>query len=218
MLHHHLLELMGMSSILVVSQTLFNLPFSRCRRSGSIHWRPGGPNHLHTPDAITKLQHAVRQNSRDTYQNFTSIADEESKKCVLRGMFKLKYADTPTPMEEVESAASIVKRFNTGAMSYGSISKETHEALAVGMNQVGGKSNTGEGGEHSIRWESPDMNSAIKQVASARFGVDIHYLSNAITLQIKICTLSPACHLNDDCSDLAAIIHYSSRSETRRRW
>jgi glutamate synthase domain-containing protein 2/glutamate synthase domain-containing protein 1/glutamate synthase domain-containing protein 3 len=158
---------------------------------GSYQYRVRGEFHLVNPMTVSKLQHAVRQESFQTFQEYTSLVDNQSKElCTLRGLMKFKLADTPVPIDEVEPAKEIVKRFATGAMSYGSISKEAHETLAIAMNRIGGKSNTGEGGEDEARFER-DPNgdwrrSAIKQVASARFGVTAHYLVNADELQIKI--------------------------------
>ncbi len=158
---------------------------------GSYQYRVRGEYHLVNPLTVSKLQHAVRQESFATFQEYTSLVNNQSKElCTLRGLMEFKLADKPVPMEEVEPASEIVKRFATGAMSYGSISKEAHETLAIAMNRIGGKSNTGEGGEDEARFER-DANgdwrrSAIKQVASARFGVTAHYLVNAEELQIKI--------------------------------
>ena len=140
---------------------------------------------------VSKLQHAVRQSRVETFQEFADIVNQQNRDLLmLRGMFDFKPAGPPVPLEEVEPAAEIVKRFATGAMSFGSISKEAHETLAIAMNRIGGKSNTGEGGEDEARFK-PDANgdlrrSAIKQVASARFGVTTNYLVNADDLQIKI--------------------------------
>ena len=140
---------------------------------------------------MSKLQHAVRQSSFETFQEYTQLIDNQSRElCTLRGLMELKLAAKPVPIEEVEPASEIVKRFATGAMSFGSISKEAHETLAIAMNRIGGKSNTGEGGEDEARFER-DANgdwrrSAIKQVASGRFGVTTNYLVNADELQIKI--------------------------------
>src|SRR5208282_2906357 len=150
-----------------------------------------GEYHLLNPLTISKLQQAVREDSFKTFQEYTDLIDNQNANfCTLRGLMKLKKSDTPVPVEEVEPAMEIVKRFTTGAMSFGSISKEAHETLAIAMNRIGGKSNTGEGGEDEARF-LPDANgdlrrSAIKQVASARFGVTTHYLVNADDLQIKI--------------------------------
>jgi glutamate synthase domain-containing protein 2/glutamate synthase domain-containing protein 1/glutamate synthase domain-containing protein 3 len=160
---------------------------------GSYQYRVRGEYHLLNPGTVSKLQHAVRQESFQTFQEYSALVDSQSRElCTLRGLmqFKLGDKDQPVPIEEVEPAAEIVKRFATGAMSFGSISKEAHETLAIAMNRIGGKSNTGEGGEDEARFER-DANgdwrrSAIKQVASARFGVTTNYLVNADELQIKI--------------------------------
>src|SRR5579864_8495134 len=158
---------------------------------GNYHQRVNGEYHLLNPQTISKLQHAVRQESAKTFQEYTDLIDHQSANlCTLRGLMKFKKSDTPVPLEEVESAKEIVKRFTTGAMSFGSISKEAHETLAIAMNRIGGKSNTGEGGEDDERFK-PDPNgdfrrSAVKQVASARFGVTANYLVNADELQIKM--------------------------------
>src|SRR5579871_179220 len=158
---------------------------------GSYHQRVNGEYHLLNPQTISKLQQAVRQDSFKTFEEYTSLIDNQSANlCTLRGLMKLMKAETPVPLEEVEPAKEIVKRFTTGAMSFGSISKEAHETLAIAMNRIGGKSNTGEGGEDEDRFK-PDANgdlrrSAVKQVASARFGVTANYLVNADELQIKM--------------------------------
>jgi glutamate synthase (NADPH) large chain len=157
---------------------------------GSYAWRIRGEYHLVNPFTVSKMQHAVRENNFATFQEYTDLIDKESRHlCTLRGLMQFKSA-TPVPIEEVESAADIVKRFATGAMSFGSISKEAHETLAIAMNRIGGRSNTGEGGEDEARFK-PDANgdlrrSSIKQVASGRFGVTTHYLVNADDLQIKM--------------------------------
>jgi len=128
------------------------------------------------PATLSKMQHAVRQSSFSTFQEYTKLVNDESRQlCTLRGLMQIRTASHPIPIEEVEPAKEIVKRFATGAMSYGSISKEAHETLAIAMNRIGGRSNTGEGGEDAARF-IPDANgdsrrSAIKQVASGRFGV-----------------------------------------------
>jgi glutamate synthase domain-containing protein 2/glutamate synthase domain-containing protein 1/glutamate synthase domain-containing protein 3 len=158
---------------------------------GQYQYREGGEYHLVNPATISKLQQAVRQNSPTTFQEYTDLIDQQSKHlCTLRGLMRLKYADEPLPLEEVEAAKEIVKRFTTGAMSYGSISKEAHETLAIAMNRIGGMSNTGEGGEDPerfVRDANGDLRrSAVKQVASGRFGVTAHYLVNADELQIKM--------------------------------
>ncbi len=158
---------------------------------GSYQCRERGERHLWNPLTISKLQHAVRQSSPQTFQEFTRIVNEQNQNLyTLRGLLEFRPAGPPVPIEEVEAAAEIVKRFATGAMSFGSISKEAHETLAIAMNRMGGRSNTGEGGEDEARFQR-DPNgdwrrSAIKQVASARFGVTTHYLVNAEELQIKI--------------------------------
>jgi len=158
---------------------------------GQYQYREGGEYHLLNPATISKLQMAVRQNNPTTFQEYSDLVDEQSKHlCTLRGLMKLKYADEPIPLDEVEPAKEIVKRFTTGAMSFGSISKEAHETLAIAMNRIGGMSNTGEGGEDEARFKR-DANgdlrrSAVKQVASGRFGVTANYLVNADELQIKM--------------------------------
>ena len=159
---------------------------------GEYHWRTGihSEAHLNHPDAISKLQEAARLNSRVAYAQYTAISDEMAGLCTLRGQFVLKKSRWPISIDQVESARSIVKRFATGAMSYGSISIEAHSTLAIAMNKIGGQSNTGEGGEHISRYEptaqGESTRSAIKQVASGRFGVTIHYLTNSNEIQIKM--------------------------------
>jgi len=153
---------------------------------GNYQFRARGEYHLYNPDTISKLQHAVRQQNPRTFQEYTDLIDRQSRQlCTLRGLLEIKSSPEPLPIEEVEPAAEIVKRFATGAMSFGSISKEAHETLAIAMNRMGGKSNTGEGGEDEGRFGT-DRRSAIKQVASARFGVTANYLVNADELQIKM--------------------------------
>jgi len=158
---------------------------------GHYQYREGGEYHLLNPQTISKLQHSVRANNATTFQEYTDLLDQQNRDlCTLRGLLKLKYAENPIPVEEVEPAKEIVKRFTTGAMSFGSISKEAHETLAIAMNRLGGMSNTGEGGEDEARFK-PDANgdsrrSAVKQVASGRFGVTTNYLVNADELQIKM--------------------------------
>jgi glutamate synthase (NADPH) large chain len=158
---------------------------------GNYHQRVNGEYHLLNPATISKLQQAVRQESFQTFQEYTELIDRQSSQlCTLRGLMKLKNGDKPVPIDEVEPAKEIVKRFTTGAMSFGSISKEAHETLAIAMNRIGGKSNTGEGGEDEERFKrdpNGDLRrSAVKQVASARFGVTANYLVNADELQIKM--------------------------------
>jgi glutamate synthase (NADPH/NADH) large chain len=158
---------------------------------GDYAFRLRGEDHAWTPDTVAKLQHAARGNSRTEFTAFTSLINDQSRRLLtLRGLMELKFSDKPVPLDEVEPAASIVKRFATGAMSFGSISREAHTTLAIAMNRIGGKSNTGEGGEESDRYRrlpnGDSMRSAIKQVASGRFGVTIEYLVNADDLQIKM--------------------------------
>ena len=158
---------------------------------GNYHYRVNGERHLLNPVTVSKLQHAVRGSNFSTFQEYADLIDDQSRAlCTLRGLMKVREAERPVPLEEVEPAKEIVKRFTTGAMSFGSISKEAHETLAIAMNRIGGRSNTGEGGEDEQRFQ-PDAGgdsrrSAIKQVASARFGVTTNYLVNADELQIKM--------------------------------
>ncbi|MGB6725973.1 MAG: glutamate synthase large subunit, partial [Terracidiphilus sp.] len=158
---------------------------------GQYQYREGGEFHLLNPFTISKIQHAVRTNNFATFQEYTDFIDDQNRNLsTLRGLLQLKYAEKPIAIEEVEPAKEIVKRFTTGAMSFGSISKEAHETLAIAMNRLGGMSNTGEGGEDEARFK-PDANgdsrrSAVKQVASGRFGVTTNYLINATELQIKM--------------------------------
>src|SRR5471030_1120651 len=152
---------------------------------GNYQFRTRGEYHLYNPDTIAKLQHAVRSESFQSFQEYTDLLDRQGRQlCTLRGLLEIKHGE-PIPLEEVEPAKDIVKRFATGAMSYGSISKEAHETLAIAMNRIGAKSNTGEGGEDEARFGT-ERRSAIKQVASARFGVTANYLVNADELQIKM--------------------------------
>jgi glutamate synthase (NADPH/NADH) large chain len=160
---------------------------------GEFHWRAAGERHMWDPLTIADLQVAARANSRDAYRRFANHCNSDARtRCALRGLLRIKSgsAGQPIRLDEVEPASEIVKRFCTGAMSFGSISAESHETLAIALNRLGGKSNTGEGGEEPQRW-APEANgdsrrSAIKQVASGRFGVTINYLSNADEIQIKI--------------------------------
>ncbi|WP_201931481.1 glutamate synthase large subunit [Nocardioides donggukensis] len=158
---------------------------------GEYQWRREGEPHLFDPETVFRLQHATRSGRYDVFKQYTSRVDEQSARLMtLRGLFRFKDAEsggrTPVPLEEVEPVSEIVKRFSTGAMSYGSISKEAHETLAVAMNRLGGKSNTGEGGEDADRLYDPERRSSIKQVASGRFGVTSEYLTNADDIQIKM--------------------------------
>ena len=158
---------------------------------GEYQWRRDGEYHLFNPETVFKLQHASRSNRESVYRDYARLVNDQSRqRATLRGLLELKPAAEPLPIEEVEPAEVIFKRFATGAMSYGSISAEAHETLAIAMNRLGGKSNTGEGGEDSARY-TPDENgdlrrSAVKQVASGRFGVTSEYLVNADDLQIKM--------------------------------
>lgn len=157
---------------------------------GAYRWRRDGEKHLFNPLTIAKLQKSVRNNEPETYKEYSKLINEQSKHLMtIRGLFEFSNYD-PIPIEEVEPWTDIVKRFKTGAMSYGSISKEAHENLAIAMNRIGGKSNSGEGGEDAERFyknETGDWkNSAIKQVASGRFGVTSNYLSSAKEIQIKM--------------------------------
>ena len=157
---------------------------------GSYRWRRNGEAHMLNPGSISKLQQAVKEDKFETYKVYADLINNQNKQLMtIRGMFKLVDHD-PIPIEEVEPWTEIVKRFKTGAMSYGSISKEAHENLAIAMNRIGGKSNSGEGGEDSARFikekDGTWKNSAIKQVASGRFGVSSHYLSSAKEIQIKM--------------------------------
>ncbi len=158
---------------------------------GEYQWRRDGESHLFNPETVFKLQHATRSRQYKIFKEYTDRVNNQSRSlCTLRGLFEFKYAGQPVPLEEVEPVESIVKRFATGAMSYGSISQEAHETLAIAMNRMGARSNTGEGGEDPARYK-PDPNgdlrrSAVKQVASGRFGVTSEYLVNATDLQIKM--------------------------------
>ncbi len=161
---------------------------------GVLQWRRDGEVHIWNPDTIAKLQHAARGQNGDrhqTYEEFAAFAnDDATRKAALRGLMKFRLVEEPIPLEEVEPVSEIVKRFTTGAMSLGALSREAHETLAIAMNRMGARSNTGEGGEDPSRY-TPDENgdlrrSAIKQIASGRFGVHINYLVNADQLQIKM--------------------------------
>ncbi len=159
---------------------------------GEYQWRREGEYHLFNPDTVFKLQHATRTGQYSIFKEYTSLVDDQSERMAsLRGLLKFRDGDRASvPIDEVESAAEIVKRFSTGAMSYGSISAEAHETLAIAMNRLGGRSNSGEGGESVSRFDREEngdwRRSAIKQVASGRFGVTSHYLSNCTDIQIKM--------------------------------
>ncbi|MBV9399808.1 MAG: glutamate synthase large subunit [Bryobacterales bacterium] len=169
-----------------VTESVTELPIG-----GDYQYRERAEYHLLNPHTISKLQHAVREKKYETFQEYSNAIDKQNKQlCTLRGLMQFKSAARPIALREVEPATEIVKRFATGAMSFGSISKEAHETLAVAMNRIGGRSNTGEGGEDEERFRR-DPNgdwrrSSIKQVASGRFGVTTNYLVNADDLQIKI--------------------------------
>ena len=158
---------------------------------GQYQWRQGAELHLFNPQTVHKLQYACRTGNYEVFKQYSKLVNDQSERlCTLRGLFELKFPETAIPIEEVEPVESIVRRFKSGAMSYGSISQEAHETLAIAMNRIGGKSNTGEGGEDPARYtldENGDSrNSAIKQIASARFGVTSEYLVMANELQIKM--------------------------------
>jgi len=158
---------------------------------GEYRWRRDGEFHQWNPEVIGALQHAVKSGDESAFRDYVALADDESRQLKnLRGLFALREAAVPVPLDEVEPATEIVRRFSTGGMSHGSLSKEVHELLAIAMNRIGARSNTGEGGEDAARYTRDDngdwRRSAIKQVASARFGVTAHYLVNADELQIKI--------------------------------
>ncbi len=159
---------------------------------GTYKWRRRGEKHLFNPETIHLLQLATRKNDYETFRRYSKLINEQTSQAyTIRGLFQLNYHhQPPVPLDEVESAQTILKRFATGAMSFGSISHEAHSTLAIAMNRIGGKSNTGEGGEDELRYQPLDngdsMRSAIKQIASARFGVTSHYLTNADELQIKM--------------------------------
>jgi glutamate synthase (NADPH/NADH) large chain len=166
-------------------------PIRQLDFGGEIHYRIQGEHHNWNPDTIYKLQHATRNNDPKTFAEFSQLVNDESRRrSNLRGLLEFKFQPEAISLDEVEPAKEIVKRFTTGAMSFGSISKEAHETLAIAMNRLGAKSNTGEGGEDPERFaplpNGDSRNSYIKQVASARFGVTSHYLVNAKELQIKM--------------------------------
>ena len=153
---------------------------------GEYQWRRGGAPHLFSPEVVFKLQHATRTKRFEIFREYTALVDQQAEELkTLRGMLGFR-TQSPVPLDEVEPASSILRRFSTGAMSYGSISQEAHESLAIAMNRLGGKSNTGEGGEDVDRLLDPERRSAIKQVASGRFGVTSMYLTHADDLQIKM--------------------------------
>ncbi|HEU4491543.1 MAG TPA: glutamate synthase large subunit [Jiangellales bacterium] len=161
-------------------------PHRQLEVGGEYQWRREGEHHLFDPETVFRLQHSTRTGRYDVYEQYTQRVDEQSERLMtLRGLFRFRERP-PLPLDEVEPVESIVRRFNTGAMSYGSISQEAHETLAIAMNRLGGRSNTGEGGEDADRLHDPERRSAIKQVASGRFGVTSEYLTHADDLQIKV--------------------------------
>ena len=164
------------------------LAHERLATGGEYQWRRDGAPHLFNPETVFRLQHSTRTRRYDIFREYTKLVDDQSEALMtLRGMFALKTGERkPVPIDEVEPVSAIVKRFSTGAMSYGSISKEAHETLAIAMNRLGAKSNTGEGGEDLDRLLDPERRSAIKQVASGRFGVTSMYLTHADDIQIKL--------------------------------
>ena len=163
-------------------------PHRKLATGGEYQWRREGEPHLFDPETVFRLQHSTRSRRYDLFRLYTGRVDGQSKRLMtLRGLFEFDTTGrTPVPIEEVEPVSEIVKRFSTGAMSYGSISKEAHETLAIAMNRLGAKSNTGEGGEDVDRLLDPTRRSAIKQVASGRFGVTSHYLTESDDIQIKM--------------------------------
>ncbi|HWD62078.1 MAG TPA: glutamate synthase large subunit [Humibacter sp.] len=164
------------------------LAHERMVTGGEYQWRHDGAPHLFNPDTVFRLQHSTRTRRFDIFRQYTKLIDDQTEQLMtLRGMFTLRTGiRPPVPLDEVEPVSEIVKRFSTGAMSYGSISREAHETLAIAMNRLGGKSNTGEGGEDIDRLLDPERRSAVKQVASGRFGVTSMYLTHATDLQIKL--------------------------------
>ena len=165
-----------------------SLVHERLTTGGEYQWRRDGAPHLFNPETVFKLQHATRTRRYDVFREYTDLVDTQAEQLMtLRGLFSLgDHNVKPVALDDVEPVASIVKRFSTGAMSYGSISPEAHETLAIAMNRLGGKSNTGEGGEDVQRLLDPERRSAIKQVASGRFGVTSMYLTHADDIQIKM--------------------------------
>ena len=164
------------------------LAHERLEIGGEYQWRREGPPHLFNPDTVFRLQHSTRAKRYDIFREYTHLIDDQAERLqTLRGLFGIKTHDrVPVPIDEVQSIESIITRFNTGAMSYGSISQEAHETIAIAMNRIGGRSNTGEGGEDVERLVDPERSSRIKQVASGRFGVTSMYLTHATDIQIKM--------------------------------
>ncbi|MGV9367018.1 glutamate synthase large subunit, partial [Amycolatopsis sp. NPDC003731] len=166
----------------------FHAPHRELETGADYQWRREGEPHLFNPQTVFKLQHSTRSGKYEIFKEYTKAVDDQAEKLLtLRGLFDFKYGKrAPVPIEEVEPVSEIVKRFATGAISYGSISMEMHQTLAIAMNRLGGKSNTGEGGEDAERLYDPERRSAVKQVASGRFGVTSEYLVNADDIQIKM--------------------------------
>jgi glutamate synthase (NADPH/NADH) large chain len=164
------------------------LAHRRLTTGGEYQWRRDGEDHLFDPETVFRLQHSTRTRQMDVFRSYTERVNDQSERLMtLRGLLTFKDgARTPVPIDEVEPVSEIVKRFSTGAMSYGSISMEAHETLAIAMNRIGAKSNTGEGGEDPERLHDPERRSAIKQIASGRFGVTSEYLTFADDIQIKL--------------------------------
>ncbi len=164
-----------------------NLPHRTLNVGGEYQWRREGEPHLFDPETVFRLQHATRSKRYDIFKAYTERVNDQSKRLMtLRGLLEFASDRKPVPIDSVEPVSEIVKRFSTGAMSYGSISQEAHETLAIAMNRLGAKSNTGEGGEDVDRLYDPERRSAIKQVASGRFGVTSDYLTNSADIQIKM--------------------------------
>src|SRR3984957_5552371 len=173
------------------------MAYRRLATGGEYQWRRDGEPHLFNPETVFKLQHATRSRRYEIFKEYTSLVDDQSRRLMtLRGLLRIRGVDAgateprPVPLNEVEPVSSVVRGFATGAMSYGPISAEAHETLAIAMNRLGARSNTGEGGEDPDRF-TPESNgdlrrSAVKQVASGRFGVTSEYLVNADDLQIKM--------------------------------
>jgi glutamate synthase (NADPH) large chain len=164
------------------------LAHRRLEVGGEYQWRREGEPHLFDPETVFRLQHSTRTGRYDIFKKYTErVNDQAARLMTLRGLFRLRDGERqPVPLDEVEPVSEIVRRFSTGAMSYGSISQEAHETLAIAMNAIGAKSNTGEGGEDAERLHDPSRRSAVKQIASGRFGVTSEYLTHATDLQIKM--------------------------------
>src|SRR4029079_5244873 len=186
-------DLSGIAADVAVRHAVANprRPEERAHRKldlgGEYQWRREGEYHLFNPETVFKLQHATRAKRYDIFKEYSAKVDDQSRNlATLRGLFRFDSEREPVDISEVEPVDAIVRRLSTGAMSYGSSSAEAQETLAIAMNSIGGKSNTGEGGEDAERLYDPQRRSAIKQVASGRFGVTSEYLVNATDLQIKM--------------------------------